>query len=160
MENLLIKVYKNQTLTRFLKLFSHFVSLLSVAAFGFILGKMIFSESYTEAAKIAVALLIGFIFVSGVRDIIDAPRPYELYDFYKSKPKKREGKSFPSRHAYSAFAISVAAFSVSLPIAIVLLFLSALMCGCRVITGIHFIRDVAAGSLIGITAGVAALILI
>ena len=160
MEKLLTSVYKNRTLCSFLKILSHLVSILCILTLAFNLGYFVYLEAYREAAKLATSLLIGYIFVTGVREIIDAPRPYELFEFYKHKPKKREGRSFPSRHAYSAFAISSAALSVNIPLGISLLLASLVMCAARVLLGIHFIRDVVAGALIGVTAGVGALLII
>ena len=157
MQNLLIKVYNNKGLSKLLHLVSHAVSLLCVAMIAVNFGYFIYLERYVPMAKMAVSLLIGFIFVSGVRDIINAPRPYELYDFYKKKPKGKSAKSFPSRHAYSAFAIALTLFSVHTALGIAFVFLAVTMCVCRVLLGIHFIRDVVCGALLGITAGVAAL---
>ena len=131
-----------------------------VLLFAFNLGYEIYLEQYFAAAKIALTLLIGFIFVSGAREIINAPRPYELYSFYDTKPKERSGRSFPSRHAYSAFAIATAAFSVHTALAASFLFLALIMCAARVLTGIHFIRDVLCGALLGTASGVLALLLI
>ena len=160
MQYLLIKVYNSRTFCKFLSILSHIVSLACVAMFLACLGYFTYLESYLSAAKISVCLLVGYIFVTGLRDIVDAPRPYELYDFYEVKPKNRKGKSFPSRHAYSAFAIAVAAFSVHVALGALFVLLAASMCAARVLLGIHFIRDVAAGSLIGVIAGICALMCI
>ena len=160
MENLLIKVYKNRKTTLFLTVLCQVLSVLFVLFMLFLLGFKAYKEEYLTALMIAVCAGVGFVMVTLLRHFIDAPRPYELYSFYEVKPKEKSGKSFPSRHAYSAFAISTLAFSVSPLIATVFLFLAAIMCVCRVLLGIHFIRDVAAGALIGAVAGIIGLILI
>ena len=159
MEKLLTSVYKNRKLSAFLKAFSVAVSLLCVLLFGFIIGYFIYLESYLKAALLGASAFVGFVAVTLMRKLIDAPRPYELYSFYEIAPKEREGNSFPSRHAYSAFCIAVLSFSVHPVIAAAFIFLAALMCAARVLVGIHFIRDVSAGAVIGALAGVIGLLL-
>lgn len=160
MQNLLIKVYKNKRLSSFLHLLSHAVSLLCVLVLGFDLAFLALGGEYADAAVIAASLFVGFVLVSLVRKAIDAPRPYELYGFYEDKPKEREGRSFPSRHAYSAFSIATAAFSVHPLLGGAFILLASLMCASRVLLGIHFIRDVVCGALLGIIAGGVALIFV
>ncbi|MBR5140273.1 MAG: phosphatase PAP2 family protein [Clostridia bacterium] len=160
MEKLLTKVYKNRRLTNFFSLSSHIVSALCVVSILFALGYQVYLGKYLTAAILLVCAGTGFIAVSLVRRFIDAPRPYELYSLYEEKPKEREGRSFPSRHAYSAAVISVLSLSVSVWMCIPLLLLTIYMCVCRALIGIHFIRDLAAGVLIGALAGAIALLLI
>ena len=92
------------------------------------------------------------------KEAADALR--KLYDFYEKKPKNKKGNSFPSRHAYSSFVIATLFFSQCTPIAIMLLVFALGMCISRVLLGIHFIRDVMAGALIGVIAAIAGLFLI
>ena len=160
MDNLLIKVYKNRRLTVTLGVISHILSVLFVASFAMILGAIIYSEIYSDAAIVAASALVGYVAVSVMRKIIDAPRPYELYSFYEIKPKKKSGRSFPSRHAYSAFAIATLTFVLSTIFGFLFLALALVICVCRVLTGIHFIRDVVAGAIIGILSGVLGIVLI
>ena len=75
-------------------------------------------------------------------------------------PKKKKGKSFPSRHAYSAFVITTISFAVGTPIGIALTVLALIMCVCRALVGIHFVRDLVAGAALGIISGSVALLLI
>ena len=160
MEKLLTSVYKNRKISSILTVSCHILSLMFVLDFCAVIGVEIYRAEYAIAIETAVCAGVGFVAVTLLRRVVDAPRPYELYSFYEVKPKDRNGKSFPSRHAYSAFAISTLTFSVCVPIGIVLLILAAIMCVCRVLLGIHFIRDVAAGALIGAVAGAIGLILI
>ena len=94
-----------------------------------------------------------FLAVSAVRFLINAPRPYELYDFYEKKPKEKHGKSFPSRHVYSAFVIATLAFVYSIPLGVSLALIGVSLAAARVLLGIHFIRDVLCGALIGTVSG-------
>lgn len=160
MENLLIKVYKNHRLRASLSTMSHVISVLFVISFAATVGAIIYSESYVDAAIVSLSALVGYIAVSVMRGVINAPRPYELYNFYEIKPKKKSGRSFPSRHAYSAFAIATLTFVLSTILGCVFLALALVICVCRVLTGIHFIRDVAAGALIGVLSGLMGIALI
>ena len=78
----------------------------------------------------------------------------EIYDFYVEPPRSGRGRSFPSRHAFSALAIGVSALPLCPVPAIIVLALSVLMCIARVLVGIHFIRDVAAGAAIGVISAI------
>jgi membrane-associated phospholipid phosphatase len=161
MEKLLTSVYKNRNLTAFLKAFSHIVSILGVLLFAFDLAILtLLAKRYLVAALLAASAFVGYVLVTLLRKLLNAPRPYELYSFYEIAPKDKAGNSFPSRHAYSAFAIATLTFVVSDILAVVFIVLSVLMCVCRVILGIHFIRDVSAGALIGIIAGVIGILMI
>jgi membrane-associated phospholipid phosphatase len=103
--------------------------------------------------SVLASAALPFFAVGFVRMMIDAPRPYELYDFYETKPKERAGRSFPSRHAYSSFVIATIAFLYSVPLGIGLLLIGLALIASRVLLGIHFIRDVVAGAAIGIISG-------
>ncbi|MBP3605803.1 MAG: phosphatase PAP2 family protein [Clostridia bacterium] len=148
-EKLLRAVYENETLAEGLWVASIFISLVSVYAALYVLVES-FSESYLLAIRLAVMLAVPFLLVSLVRALVRAPRPYEVYPFYERKPHRARGKSFPSRHAFSAFAIAVAMLAFDLSFGFLLLGLSAVLCVCRFLLGIHFIRDLVAGALIGV----------
>ena len=142
-------VYKNNTLVSFLRWTSHVTTLLSAAIF---FGVLIiaFLESARLAVSLAVSVGVPFLAVTAVRNLINLKRPYEVFDFSDAAPKKKSGKSFPSRHAFSAFAIATAATAVSLPLAVIAFVLGAALSVSRVLLGIHFPKDVAVGALIGI----------
>ena len=73
--------------------------------------------------------------------------------------KGKCGSSFPSRHAFSAFAIAVALLPEFMPLGIVLLAFGTALCAVRVLLGLHFVRDVVAGAVIGIVASVIGLLI-
>ena len=161
MEKMLTSVYKNRKLASALKIFSHAVSILGVLLFAFDLAFLTFFEKrYLVAVLVAVSAFVGYALVTLLRRLLNAPRPYELYSFYEIAPKDKAGSSFPSRHAYSAFAIATLTFIVSEILAVAFMILSVLMCVCRVLLGIHFIRDVSAGAIIGVIAGVIGILMI
>ena len=117
---------------------------------------------FDETSKLIWLILstgIPFVLVSVFRKIINAPRPYEC-GVPAPKGKNKEGCSFPSRHAFSAFCVSVVSFEVICPIAATVLFAFAILLSVsRVLMGKHFVRDVLAGALIGILSGVLSIVL-
>ena len=97
---------------------------------------------------------ISFIILSILRDRINAPRPYEVFDIPPVIDKKTTGHSFPSRHIFSIFVIATTIFYFFPVFGILLAIVGALLAANRVIGGVHFLRDVIAGALSGIAAGV------
>ncbi len=105
---------------------------------------------------VAFALpLASFIALTLLRVLINAPRPYEVFNAAPVIPKKTKGKSFPSRHVFSIFVIGTTFLAVApTPLfGIIILLLGFGLAIVRVYTGLHFPRDVIAGALLGIAAG-------
>ena len=96
---------------------------------------------------------VGFAAVSFFRRRFNAPRPYECCSIAPLIARDGAGKSFPSRHAFSAFAIAASWFAASAPVAVVLLVAAVVLAICRVLGGVHFPRDVVVGALIGSATG-------
>ena len=159
MEAVLKRIYASRRASLSLKIISHASVLVSVGAFVALLIYSYISEPIV-ALKIGVFALAPYILVSAVRKIIKAPRPYEIYDFYQAPPKNKVGQSFPSRHVFSAFVIAVLSYIASVWVSIALIVLGVLLAVSRVLLGIHFVRDVVAGALIGILSGIFGIIMI
>ena len=153
MEKLLMRVYASSKISTSLKIISHTSVAVCVLSFALMLAYLSHGNPM-QAASLIFAAGVPFILVSIVRRIINAPRPYELYDFYTVPPKARRGRSFPSRHVFSAFLIAGLAYTVSLWLVIALLFVGISIAIARVFLGFHFIRDVIAGALIGVLSAV------
>ena len=68
--------------------------------------------------------------------------------------KDTRGKSFPSRHVFSAFIIAMTVFYFMPACGVILLALGIVMALARVAGGVHFVKDVAAGALMGIGCGI------
>ncbi len=164
-EKLLRSVYEKKKLSAALNMFSYLVSALSAAIYCALLLLFLLRGEHFEFLKIAISAGVPFFAVGIVRKTLNAKRPYEIYTFYEICPKhspfsrkKSEkldtGASFPSRHAYSAFVIATL-LSFIFPVAGALLaLLAALMCVCRVLLGIHFVKDVVCGAAVGVISGV------
>ena len=95
----------------------------------------------------------GFLLVTGLRAWINAPRPYEAMDIPAITPKDTKGKSFPSRHAACGSVIAVTALFTAPALGWVLLVISLLIALSRVLAGVHYIKDVTAGWLLGAAVG-------
>ena len=93
---------------------------------------------------------IGFILVTIARVVINQPRPYEALDIEPLIKKDTKGKSFPSRHAYSAMVIAATFFLVNAAAGIPLIVLALCMAVVRVMGGVHYPSDVAAGAALGV----------
>ncbi len=156
---MLKKVYENEILSKILVV----LSLVSVLSSGVGFAALVIAALYESVWSMIKALIIlgvPFVAVTLLRRAINAKRPYELYGFYEKAPKDKQGRSFPSRHAYSSFVISVGVTFVSPFLGGVLIFLSVLLCICRVLLGIHFIRDVVCGGLVGIVSAILGMLIL
>ena len=98
--------------------------------------------------------LCTLIFVTVLRAIINAKRPYEVYEYDPAVAKNTKGHSFPSRHTVCAFIIAMAFLYINLKVGIVMLLLAAAIGVTRVLSGVHFVRDVIGGAAIGVVIGV------
>ena len=73
----------------------------------------------------------GFFLLSLGRSFYNRPRPYQTWDIQPLIKKDSLGKSFPSRHVFSAAILAIL----------------------RVLGGVHYTSDVLAGYVIGILVG-------
>ncbi len=95
----------------------------------------------------------GFLIVTVLRAAINAPRPYEALGIPAVTHKDTQGKSFPSRHAACGAVIAVTALYALPPLGWALLAVSLLIALSRVLSGVHFVKDVLAGWLLGAMIG-------
>lgn len=95
---------------------------------------------------------VCFVLLSLVRKTINAPRPYEVFETAPLITKDTKGKSFPSRHVFSIFVIATAFwFECPLPQIAICIFIHGIFLAIlRVVSGVHFTKDVVAGALLGI----------
>ena len=117
-----------------------------------LLGFLLFTKDTRLIACVAVPLFM-FVTLSAARHLLDLPRPYEKYDITPIIAKDKTGHSFPSRHTASAAAVAAAFWYVSLPFGIAMMAAAVLIGASRVIGGVHFFRDVAAGFLYALLCG-------
>ena len=159
MEKVLYRVYSSRRVGASLRIISHASMLLSALTFALLLVSSYMREPLL-ALKLCAAGAVPFFVVTVLRKLIDAPRPYELYSFYENAPKKKQGSSFPSRHVFSSFLIAILSYILSPWLTAAVALVGVALSVSRVLLGIHFVRDVVAGALIGITSGLLGLVLI
>ena len=96
--------------------------------------------------------LDGFIIVSVFRYLVNRKRPYEAFELAPLIPKDTSGKSFPSRHVFSAaiIAFTFLATPEMKVLGILLIFCTIAIAVIRVISGVHYISDVIAAILIAL----------
>lgn len=127
------------------------VALFSLAYLALLIGTSL-GFSLKEGLMVLVLGAVPFALVSLFRRFLDAPRPYQLYPEIPNT-SGRVGRSMPSRHVFSAFLIASLYSAYSPFLALVLAAFGACLGACRVLRGIHFVRDVVAGALIGVLSG-------
>lgn len=137
---------------RALNIVNHGIVVVFYAAYALLLGWACVSDPWKLAPLVGVTA-VGFAAVSFFRRRFNAPRPYECCAIAPLIARDGAGKSFPSCHAFSAFAIAASWFAASAPVAVVLLVAAVVLAVCRVLGGVHFPRDVVAGAFIGSATG-------
>ena len=152
-EKTLLSVYRDEGLTSILKLLCYTAVVATVYALFYRIAVLFAEKKYIDLALLCACLGGAFLVVTLARRFIDAKRPYELFSFYKEAPKSKKGRSFPSRHTFSIFAIGTALCYFGAAVGIIVLALGVLLAVCRVLLGYHFIRDTVAGAVIGAVSG-------
>ena len=97
---------------------------------------------------------LSFAGATALRSALNRPRPYEVYDLPPLLHKETQGKSFPSRHVFSICVIGTSLLYILPPLGAALLVLGALLAVARVVSGVHFVRDVVSGAVIGVLSAV------
>ena len=121
---------------------------------GFIIyPAVILSLLYKKSRKLKTYLLlpaVAFILVSIFRKKWNRPRPYENPEIHTITKREKKGQSFPSRHLFSYFLISVLLLSLCPPAGILMMASGLILAAIRVILGVHYPSDVLGGFLLGL----------
>ena len=122
-------------------------------AYPILLVYLFFNAKYSSYFSFDKAVLvpgISFVALTLVRKLINRPRPYEKFEMPPVMKKDTKGNSFPSRHVFSATMIAMT-FLLMSPwswLGLIFLVVSVLLAVVRVVSGVHYISDVIAGSFI------------
>ncbi len=138
--------FRSESRTRWLKITNKLVTALGFAAYPVLLIYLYM----TAAEKLFAAVTVpasGFILLTLVRRKINRPRPYVALYIDPIIHKDKKGNSMPSRHVFSMTMIAATWFLASPSICAVLMVFSLILALIRVIGGIHYPSDVAAGAL-------------
>lgn len=90
----------------------------------------------------------GFLAVTIVRNLVNAPRPYENGGEPPLIDKTTSGHSFPSRHTFCMFMIAYTWLDWQVAAGIILLCCAVLLAICRVVLRVHYPRDVIAAAIL------------
>lgn len=95
---------------------------------------------------------ISFLLLSVFRHFFNRKRPYEAFEVPPVIKKDTKGKSFPSRHVFSATMIAMTFLLMSpwMWLGIVFLCVSVMLAAVRVMSGVHYISDVVAGIIVAV----------
>ena len=111
---------------------------------------------YTHSVMLVKTILIpaiSFLLLSLVRHYINSPRPYEKYPIKPLIHKDTKGHSMPSRHVFSSAIIAMCFIHQNSLLGGLLLLITLIEAYIRVVGGVHFVKDVVVGFLIGIGCG-------
>lgn len=108
----------------------------------------------TEFLKFLIIPTGLFLILLFVRNIINAKRPFEVFNYTPAIEQNTKGKSFPSCITAFCFTIGIGFMYLSTSLGIVMLVLAAIVGLSRFLSGRHFIKDVISGALIGSIVGV------
>lgn len=107
--------------------------------------------------KTILVPLGGFFGVSVLRVIVNRKRPYEVFGISPIIPKDTKGKSFPSRHVYSATILAVTFLAQGetcfVGIGVGMMIAAFVIATLRVISGVHYVSDVIAGFILALLTG-------
>lgn len=115
---------------------------------------LLFLQGNPFLLRAALVPSISFAAVSVFRNVFHAQRPYEKFGIPPVLQKDTRGKSFPSRHVFSAFVIAVTVYRLYPIAGAILAGIGVVLGVIRVIGGVHEPKDVVAGALTGILSGV------
>ena len=104
--------------------------------------------------KVLFVPAIAFDLLSVGRYLINRKRPYEAFEMPPVIAKDTKGKSFPSRHVFSAMMIALTFLFMS-PwtwLAVALIVVALIEAAVRVVSRVHYISDVVAGIVVALVA--------
>ena len=137
-----------------MRVFNRMMTVLMPLAYLTLLGTSFISKGLGNVLYAYILVpASGFVLLTLVRKWINQPRPYEAWGIIPLLDKDSSGNSMPSRHVFSATIISMACLHANLPVGLILLVLSALLGLVRVLGGVHYPKDVIAGSACGMVWG-------
>lgn len=115
-----------------------------------------FWQKDTDVARVLMVPSNSFIILSVFRYMVNRPRPYERFELPPVIAKDTKGKSFPSRHVFSAMVIAMT-YLLASPwswLGLIFVVVAVLLAIVRVISGVHYPSDVIAGAGFAVVAAV------
>lgn len=140
-------ILKKEGLFKAIKLMYKLLPILIFIAYPVVIAFLVFNWDL-RFVRVIVVPAGTFIAVTIIRIIVNRPRPYEKEKIKPLFPKDTVGKSFPSRHVASAFAIAFAFLYISPYLGIPCIVVATIISVLRPIAGVHYVSDVIFGFLI------------
>ncbi len=128
------------------------LALTVVALYGMALLKLLLQRNPLVIPATAIPA-VSYVLLTIARGKLNAKRPYEVFAYEPALPRHKEGKSFPSRHIFSAFVIGITLLRFWPVGGGAVLVCGAGLAIIRVAGGVHFVKDVVWGAVIGILCG-------
>ncbi len=150
---------KEQGRVKFLKTADKLITGTVFVSYPVLLLYLFLQEKYRQLCFSIFIPAGSFLLISLFRSVYSAKRPYEMFEISPLISKETKGKSFPSRHVFSAFMIGMTFLFVIKPFGILILAAGTVMAYIRVVGGVHFPKDTAAGALLGVLCGMCYLFL-
>ena len=125
-------------------------------AYPLLIAYMLFVLKDPYVARMIIVPLDSFIILSVFRYFVNRPRPYEAFEVPPVIAKDTKGKSFPSRHVFSAMIIALT-FLMASPfqwLGAIFVVVAILLAVVRVVSGVHYISDVVAGIAVALMAAI------
>ena len=115
-----------------------------------------FWQKDASVARVLIVPSNSFIILSVFRYMVNRPRPYEKFDMPPVIAKDTKGKSFPSRHVFSAMVIAMTFLLASSWswLGVIFVVVAVLLAMVRVLSGVHYPSDVIAGAGFAVVAAV------
>lgn len=147
------KAKGNKHLERALVFANQILTGIVYISFPILLVALGYNKRWSELIKIVLVCGISFVLVSVFRYFFNAKRPYAMYEYEPVVAKEKEGQSMPSRHVFSAFVIAMSFAYINWKFSIIFFVVAILIAIHRVLVGVHFIKDVVVGAIIGVAVG-------
>ena len=136
-----------------LKILYRYVPLIVAASYIYLIIWSFINADLNVTMRVILVPFIAFVTVSIMRKIFDRPRPYTKYQITPLIRKNKVGESFPSRHTLSVSIIAMTWLYVNIPVGIALWVITLVIASTRVLSGVHFFKDVVAAIGISILFG-------
>ena len=135
---------QKQIRMRTLVLFYRYTPLLVVVSYFYLLIECLITKGSAGLIRVILVPFFAFVLVTLMRKLFNQPRPYAKYEVEPLIYRKKSGESFPSRHTLSVSIIAMAWLWVNPVIGIILWLLAFIIAATRVLSGVHFLKDVVA----------------
>lgn len=107
-----------------------------------------------EFLKFAIVPFVVLFFTITIRYIFNTKRPYEMFSFTPVAKRTKEGHSFPSLETALSFVIGIGFLYLNTGVGTIMIIMATIVGLIKILSGMHFIKDVLFGGLIGIIFGV------